>query len=49
SNNDPLACVKSDARIHVQVESIKCRKNRPEAKNSKENIDLHIIPAHKIR
>ncbi|CAG8530475.1 17026_t:CDS:2 [Dentiscutata heterogama] len=46
-NNDPLARVKSGARIRVQVESVKRRKSGLGAKNSKENIDPHIIPARK--
>ncbi|CAG8751785.1 24364_t:CDS:2, partial [Gigaspora margarita] len=46
-NNDPLAHVKSGTKICVQVESVKCRKKEVGIKNSKENIDPHIIPAHK--
>ncbi|CAG8452444.1 11865_t:CDS:2 [Gigaspora rosea] len=45
-NIDPLARVKSGAKIRVQVKSVKYRKTN---NNSKENIDQHIIPARKIR
>ncbi|CAG8611440.1 11659_t:CDS:2, partial [Dentiscutata heterogama] len=48
-NNDLLVRIKSGARIHVQIESVKCRKTGLSTKNSKENVDPHIIPACKVR
>ncbi|CAG8769824.1 26359_t:CDS:2 [Gigaspora margarita] len=48
-NNDPLARVKSGAKIHVQVESVNRQKKEVGTKNSKENVDPHIIPACKVR
>ncbi|CAG8844932.1 34095_t:CDS:1, partial [Racocetra persica] len=47
---DPLVRVKSGAKIHMQVESVKRRKTESGAKksNNKEN-DLHVIPARKVQ
>ncbi|CAG8778151.1 29157_t:CDS:2, partial [Racocetra persica] len=45
-NVDPLARVKSGAKIRVQVKSIKRRKT---SNNDKENIDQYIISARKVR
>ncbi|CAG8821297.1 24481_t:CDS:1, partial [Dentiscutata erythropus] len=46
-NNDLLTHVKSGAKIHVQVDLVKYRKCELGTKNSKENNNLHIIPARK--
>ncbi|CAG8727706.1 16494_t:CDS:2, partial [Gigaspora margarita] len=48
---DPLVCVKSSAKIRVQVESVKCRKTEAGIKKSsnKKNHDPYIIPARKVR
>ncbi|CAG8752336.1 8540_t:CDS:2 [Gigaspora margarita] len=50
SGSDPIGRVKSGAKIHVQVESVKHRKTRLNTKHSKEkeNNDPHIIPARKV-
>ncbi|CAG8812858.1 4389_t:CDS:1, partial [Gigaspora rosea] len=50
SVSDPLGRVKSGAKIHVQVESVKRRKTGLNVKSSKEkeNNDPHIIPVHKV-
>ncbi|CAG8752669.1 19365_t:CDS:1, partial [Dentiscutata erythropus] len=41
---DPLVRVKSSTKIHVQIESIKCRKT-----GNKENQDTQVIPACKVK
>ncbi|CAG8630136.1 11591_t:CDS:2, partial [Gigaspora rosea] len=52
-NSDPLGHVKSGAKIHVQVEFVKCKKTEPSVKKSgdKKNRDHnpHVIPACKVR
>ncbi|CAG8743523.1 1917_t:CDS:2, partial [Dentiscutata erythropus] len=48
-NNDLLACVKSEAKICVQIDSVKHIKHELDIKNFKENNNPHIIPAYKVQ